>query len=424
MKNIIDAHYFLLPSQGNVYSLKQICTSNGNKKVLTASLRRKVFSLEYTTDASSFLKPCVREVLFTYIPSGAEIISIDIFNKSLSSDDFVIGIAIIKSSSEQNTEMYLNIYSEWEPSSEFNLESVAQNCLILELNFIPYQLYHTWLPECDLETKEVVWLLAGSDMKIHMFREDRHNHCYTEVNTSEHFTELVDLPSIVLWMDIYHCKHSSRRISALGCKSGYVRLAVVDGKNSVISTHTAQFEGPVTSVSLFTLRTNIRRPSFVDHDSPSESNEEQAVHLLVSNSLQPSVVYMDVMKEGLKKPLILSGSEQFDAVLCACIADVNMDGQNEIMLGTYGQEILLYKYVITDDSAEGWTLESQRSFATPIYSILYMDITGDGVREFIVLTLRGVHILQHDPKEIDEILSEKIKKLNLKLKCDDNLVTS
>lgn len=37
---------------------------------------------------------------------------------------------------------------------------------------------------------------------------------------------------------------------------------------------------------------------------------------------------------------------------------------------------------------------SQRSFANPIHSILYLDVTGDGVREFVILTLRGVHILQ------------------------------
>jgi hypothetical protein len=37
---------------------------------------------------------------------------------------------------------------------------------------------------------------------------------------------------------------------------------------------------------------------------------------------------------------------------------------------------------------------SQRSFANPIHSILYLDVTGDGVKEFVILTLRGVHIMQ------------------------------
>lgn len=69
MENIIDAHYFVLPSQGNVYSLTKLCVSNGANKILAASLRRKVFSFEYSGDSDGFLKPTVKEVLFTYIPS-------------------------------------------------------------------------------------------------------------------------------------------------------------------------------------------------------------------------------------------------------------------------------------------------------------------------------------------------------------------
>lgn len=69
MENIIDAHYFVLPSQGNVYSVTKLCVSNGANKILAASLRRKVFSFEYSGDSDGFLKPTVKEVLFTYIPS-------------------------------------------------------------------------------------------------------------------------------------------------------------------------------------------------------------------------------------------------------------------------------------------------------------------------------------------------------------------
>jgi hypothetical protein len=43
-----------------------------------------------------------------------------------------------------------------------------------------------------------------------MFREDRPNHCYSEVDVAEHFPELVEPPSIILWMDIYHCKSGAR----------------------------------------------------------------------------------------------------------------------------------------------------------------------------------------------------------------------
>ena len=34
---------------------------------------------------------------------------------------------------------------------------------------------------------------------------------------------------------------------------------------------------------------------------------------------------------------ILNHSDQYDSVTCSCVADVDFDGQNEIILGTYGQ---------------------------------------------------------------------------------------
>ncbi len=39
-------------------------------------------------------------------------------------------------------------------------------------------------------------------------------------------------------------------------------------------------------------------------------------------------------------------------------------------------------------------LISQRSFADPILALTQVDITGDGVKELAVLSLKGLHILQ------------------------------
>ena len=36
-------------------------------------------------------------------------------------------------------------------------------------------------------------------------------------------------------------------------------------------------------------------------------------------------------------PLLLSESAQYDAVLCVKVADVDFDGENEVLIGTYGQ---------------------------------------------------------------------------------------
>lgn len=93
---IKDAHYFQLSSQGNVYTLTSIQLANGTNKILAASLKREVFCFEYPDTISDILMPTTKEVLFTYIPGVAEIISMDAFNKSVTENDIVIGITITK----------------------------------------------------------------------------------------------------------------------------------------------------------------------------------------------------------------------------------------------------------------------------------------------------------------------------------------
>ena len=49
----------------------------------------------------------------------------------------------------------LDVHMDQKP---FQLENLAQNCVSLLLDFIPYQLTH-----CQLTTDTVVWCLGGSD---------------------------------------------------------------------------------------------------------------------------------------------------------------------------------------------------------------------------------------------------------------------
>lgn len=97
----------------------------------------------------------------------------------------------------------------------------------------------------------------------------------------------------------------------------------------------------------------------------------------------------------------LPDSDDFDCVTCTCIADVDWDGSNEIILGTYGQELLVYKCISLDGSVV-WTnnvdfeLIWKRSFASPLFAIEYMDLTNDGLKELTVASLSGLHVLQHN----------------------------
>ena len=87
--------------------------------------------------------PETQELQFTYIPSGAEIIYIDAFNRSVVGDDFVIGVTIIKSAESGSRGKYINFYSDWDSvmyCREVELETLPQSCVSLQLEYIPYQL--------------------------------------------------------------------------------------------------------------------------------------------------------------------------------------------------------------------------------------------------------------------------------------------
>lgn len=102
-------------------------------------------------------------------------------------------------------EYYLNIYSEWEENMDFNIDNIAQNCLNVELNFVPYQLTHTELvlwAEDEIINKEIVFLLAGSDGQVHIYREHS-DHLYKEIDNKSCFPEFLKTPSPATWIDIY-----------------------------------------------------------------------------------------------------------------------------------------------------------------------------------------------------------------------------
>jgi len=445
--NLLEAHFVALPSQSNIYGLEVLQMVGGISKILVASLRRPIVCVEYVTSKPfEPLVPSSREVHFTYIPGGAEIISIDSFNKSLSSNDFIVGITFSKDKpGEILCGQYFNIYTDWEPKSEFSLESIAQSCRSLELNFIPYMLFHAEL--WKNQQREIVWLLSGSDASVHLYREDK-THAYVESSIADYFPEFTSLPSIMLWTDVKYFDEHSKRLTAMGCENGHIRAVLTDMKNNKsISTWEIQHDSPISSVRLFTMTNAIDRPSFLQtgaNDS-GECQEDSCdsvaldlpdFHLLVTSTLEVAVVYWSVLSAGFKEQKLLPNSDGFDCVQCSCIADVDMDGMNELILGTYGQELLVYKYDKGQPTSQGnlsqvdpkspsnqqqgeFYLVWQRSFAYPVLAINYLDITGDGMRELVVLSTKGLHILQHNLEDVANLLTERLERLVQNLDKND-----
>ncbi|XP_064208139.1 KICSTOR complex protein kaptin isoform X4 [Anguilla rostrata] len=314
---------------------------------------------------------------------------------------------------------FLNIYCDYEPGSEFNLESIAQSCLNLELQFTPFQLYHTEI-QCADGCFETVFLLSGHDQRIHLYKENASLHQFEEHPVERLFPELQELPSNVLWLDVLGIP-GGRRLSAFGCQNGCVGLALVEqtGLGEIASKKKqATFEQEKKLIRDITqLKTS--RPSSTHHPSGTQEHltkpDSESYNLLVTSTLEVAVVYRDVQVCGMSQPVCLQESDQYDSVLCALVTDLNFDGHREILLGTYGQELLCYKFNHSDrrqglGAKEHFELLWRRSFKSPLLSITYLDLTGDGLRELAILTLKGLHILQHSLSWTADLVLECLTK--------------
>ncbi|XP_061754048.1 KICSTOR complex protein kaptin isoform X1 [Nerophis ophidion] len=409
----VEDSFSRFPSQSNIYGLCQA----GEHQLLAATLKGKVVSFTYQ-ELQQKIRPVAKEVQFTYIPVDAEIVSIDAFIKSSPKRGLVVGITFIKDSGDKATP-FLNIYCDYEPGSEFNLESIAQSCLNLELQFTPFQLYHTEVQSED-GGRETVFLLSGHDQRIHLYKENASLHQFEEQPVEKLFPELKELPSNVLWLDMLSIAEG-RRLSAFGCQNGCVGLALVKQFEpaEVLQSWRVQFDSPISIVLLFPLTCQ-------SESDPSSRNKILGVkgyNLLVTSTIEMAVVYRNVQEGGLSNSMCLSDSDQWDAVLCALVIDLDFDGEKEVLLGTYGQELLCYKFQYTAEGEDGhFQFLWRRSFKSPLLSIIYLDLTGDGLRELAVLTLKGLHILQHSLTSTADLVVERLAKRVAARTADSKLV--
>ncbi|CAL8267015.1 unnamed protein product [Merluccius merluccius] len=396
----VEDSFSRFPSQSNIYGL---CEA-GRQELLAATLKGKVVCFRYQ-DLQHKIRPVAKEVQFTYIPVDAEIVSIDAFNKSAPNRGLVVGITFIKDSGDKATP-FLNIYCDYEPGSEFNLESIAQSCLNLELQFTPFQLYHTEV-HCEGGGRETVFLLSGNNQRIHLYKENASLHQFEEQPVERLFPELQDLPSNVLWLDMLSVP-GGRRFSAYGCQNGCVGLALVDqSKPEVLQSWRVLQDSPISTVLLFSLNS----------DSPSTTAQEKAAemgsyNLLVTSTIETAIVYRDIQEHGMSNPVFLLESDQWDAVLCALVVDLDFDGQKEVLIGTYGQELLCYKFQeqLHSESDRLFQLVWRRSFKSPVLSITYSDLTGDGLKELAILTLKGLHIMQHALSSTADLVLQRLSR--------------
>ncbi|XP_068106684.1 KICSTOR complex protein kaptin [Hyperolius riggenbachi] len=406
-------------SQSNVYGLSVLpCPGPGGHELLAATLKGKVTNFKYQ-DLRDKLRAGAREVQFTYIPVDAEIVSIDSFSKSSPKRGLVVGITFIKDSGDKASP-FLNIYCDYEPGSEYNLDSIAQSCLNLELKFTPFQLCHAEIQ--DEGQQENVFLLGGNDQYIHLYKENESLHQFEEQPVENLFPELKDLPSNVTWLSVHNVPDTERRITAYGCQSGYFCVSHVDHrKREILQSWSLQQDGPLSKVLIFSMPSVQQQPDegLMWHDGYEEQTFKEEYSILVTSSIELSAVYRNILQNGLREQLLLPDSDQFDSVLCAVSVDVDFDGEPEVLLGTYGQELLCYKYMRQGGIGGQFQLLWQRSFSSPLLCMAVVDLTWDGLYELAIVCLKGLHILQHSLTKTSHCLIQRLREQVERAKISD-----
>jgi len=184
-------------------------------------------------------------------------------------------------------------------------------------------------------------------------------------------------------------------------------------------------------------------------DGMSKLSQEPSPHvpevrLLMANAVGFGAVYgsFDASLLSFADSWYLSGSgcyssstfrslvePETDSVLCAAAIDVNLDGRNEIVLGTYSAQLLVYEECDGVEGVEakekeraqkmvgqsasiapqGYKLVAAKQLAHPVYSVKSVDLSRIGVCDLVVTTMYSVDILRWSSEAAVDALRDKLQ---------------
>lgn len=440
MSSIDILNYFPIDVEASIYAMEVLKFEDGSSTALAGSRDGHVFCVNHRDE-----RPHVRKMQFSYIPSESQIMSIRALKQGF--DEFVIGITHYHHSNtfpsrddvnlddnrssypRQDMVYYLNIYASVKnDAGEYDLDSVAQSCQTINLKYCPSVLF-----PCDALSiissddmtkvhREPVWLVAGGDRIVHTFVEDKLCHSFGEINADQAgFPELsTSLEGIATWMDLKYVdktKDESRiiRLTCFGMDDGTVMVfqSSFNVNSGLIEKHkTLSWTDAttiVTSVRFFKIRSTYDsklRKRLVTKDEDFES-EESKINLLVVHATGQSFIFSDILSKGLHEVSQLVGSERIDVNTTSAIADINYDGLNEILIGNYNRELMIFQY---DQENRSYYFEDLRIFKQPVFSIHILDFTKNAVNDILLLISDGVLLLQ---SKVEDLLSTVDRRLQL-----------
>ncbi|RUS17014.1 hypothetical protein BC937DRAFT_90532 [Endogone sp. FLAS-F59071] len=329
-----------------------------------------------------------------------EIISVDAFERTVDRGfhmvtNFIIAITTFNQTSGSRTTTILEdeyksyslqIYgASIAPSAylEETLFKIGGSCQIINLKAAPMQLSHTTV---TLNGKsQIAIILCAMDGAVHVYLEEATSGEFFEVDVEEFFPVLGRMataglkyailffsPSChVLFLDIFD--EGDTRVVAAGSQSGELHMAVYH-RDKMVNGLSKRILGFVSGSRLCSITT-----------------------------------------KGLNSLTVLPESNQHDSVLCSHVLDVDWDGECELLVGTYGRQLLIYKRIPGTETQ--YYIFWRRGFAYPIYRLASLDVNRDGLDELIVTTMYGVHVFQPNFDKAQERLLEVLNYIGeMKLK--------
>ncbi|KNE65177.1 hypothetical protein AMAG_10830 [Allomyces macrogynus ATCC 38327] len=331
--------------------------------------------------------------------------------RSTALTNLIVAVAIIQES-ETGPKYSLHVYGALAVGTtlERKLFALAADCQVIPLDYAPLHVSHLEIAD---EGKEA--------MAIAVCDEDGIIHLYAEVPSTRKFVEIdgilspasSDPPSAAMFTASLETQinEQSVRFTAVAYGSGQLTVTLdwrnpethhfVPSRRRVFSEPLCYT--PITSVNCF-----------------AHAGE---VHLLVTPACEPAFVLLNVSQLAASETKEASGltaacsrvtlplSDRFDSVVSAAVGNVLWNGSTQIVLGTYGQRLLLYDW---DKETSSFHLVSMNKTAYPVLALYLTDINRDGVLELVAVSLFGLHVYQHD---LDHVRARVEARLGLPIAC-------
>jgi len=324
----------------------------------------------------------------------------------------------------------------------------------MPISFIPYKLAHA---RAYVNGKDrMLFLLCGGDKKIRAFYKSESSGRVFEVQIDAFSPMLMNMNQITLELQIEY--FNDKRYIVAGNSDGMLHVGIapilfsrrIDIQNE--KHYTLNLFSPISSLHLYTTWTvealNQSKYTILkkgnhdenqlnsnnDQNLNSNSNKKNELNLVVTCGIGAAYVIKSLEtiesestafssvseKSNINNPLIkrkikLPESDKYNTLLCCTSMDVDFDGRNEILIGSYSQDLLVYKENINIDEEEGegegegnnqndniisksncFDMIWQREFAFPLYDIYVGDFNMDGLLELVIITMFGIHILQYN----------------------------